>query len=525
MSDDIPEVIGEGTYGCVHNPPLLCKDSKERDLMNVSKLMATNEAASEMKEYVLINNIDKNKDYYLGQPKQCLLGKTKSNKRAIRSCHISEDVFEEYSKYSLLIMKNGGLNLGQYAKKMGKEVVNSENKQKVEDFWLETHRLMMGLKLFHDNGVVHHDMKSGNIVYLEKDNRLNFIDFGLLCKKTDLIKNNRKNDNWLAIAHWSFPLELQYLTNENFKGMSQKSESDKTKMFVDIAQRNDAIKTFVSVINKKTTIFKLKPISKFFEDYLLTLKDIDTYEKYEEFMDHSINTIDSYGVASGLMEVLCSVYNFMDMDFVYELADLLYKMFTPHQRSRLDINGVLLLYEDCLERHILKKRKLQFSEHKIVKESKIETVFNKKLGSIKLKDVIITSNKKLSKLATSPRCPEGKEFNPFTRKCIKNCKNGYVRDRNFKCIRKPLTKLDCPEGKILNPKTNRCIKVKNTRKILKRLECPEGKILNPKTNRCIKLKNTRKTLKRLECPEGKILNPKTNRCIKVKTEKTLRQKN
>ena len=115
---------------------------------NVSKLMATVEAVSEMKEYVLINNIDKNKDYYLGQPTQCSVSKVKSNRRAIRGCKISEKVFDDYSNYSLLIMKNGGLNLDQYAKKMRTtEAVNSENKQKVEDFWLETHRLMMGLKL------------------------------------------------------------------------------------------------------------------------------------------------------------------------------------------------------------------------------------------------------------------------------------------------------------------------------------------------------------------------------------------
>ena len=65
MSDNKPVVIGQGTYGCVHNPPLLCKDSSERDLRNVSKLMETSEASSEMKEYVLINNIDKKKIFIL----------------------------------------------------------------------------------------------------------------------------------------------------------------------------------------------------------------------------------------------------------------------------------------------------------------------------------------------------------------------------------------------------------------------------------------------------------------------------
>ena len=57
MSDNIPKVTGEGTYGCVHYPPLYCKNSKKRDLDNISKIMTTYDAKKEMKEYVLIENM------------------------------------------------------------------------------------------------------------------------------------------------------------------------------------------------------------------------------------------------------------------------------------------------------------------------------------------------------------------------------------------------------------------------------------------------------------------------------------
>ena len=30
-------------------------------------------------------------------------------------------------------------------------------------------------------------------------------------------------------------------------------------------------------------------------------------------------------------------------------------------------------------------------------------------------------------------CPEGKERNPKTKRCVKKCKSGYVRDKTFKC--------------------------------------------------------------------------------------------
>ena len=147
MSDNTSEVIGQGTYGCVHSPPLLCKESSEKDLKNVSKLLTSSEASKEMKEYVLINNIDQNKDYYLGQPTQCKVSTKKSNKRAIRDCNISEDVFDQYDNYSLLIMKNGGLNLSQYAKKMGKENVNSDNKKKNRRFLARNTSFNDGFKI------------------------------------------------------------------------------------------------------------------------------------------------------------------------------------------------------------------------------------------------------------------------------------------------------------------------------------------------------------------------------------------
>ena len=101
----------------------------------------------------------------------------------------------------------------------------------------------------------------------------------------------------------------------------------------------------------------------------------------------------------------------------------------------------------------------------------------------------------------------------------------------------------CPEGKEINPATGRCIKIK-TQKVrteikpnpvkqnVKTKTCPEGKEINPVTGRCIKIKTVAKTIKqKVEvqkpapvqvtkiCPEGKEINPATGRCIKIKTRK------
>ena len=63
-------------------------------------------------------------------------------------------------------------------------------------------------------------------------------------------------------------------------------------------------------------------------------------------------------------------------------------------------------------------------------------------------------------------CPPGKERNPNTRRCVKQCKPEYIRNSDFKCIREKRvanrissnkTLKICPSSKERNPKTRRCI--------------------------------------------------------------------
>jgi len=59
-------------------------------------------------------------------------------------------------------------------------------------------------------------------------------------------------------------------------------------------------------------------------------------------------------------------------------------------------------------------------------------------------------------------CPEGKEINPKTGRCVKKCGSNQERNKDTgKCEKK------CPEGKEINPKTGRCVKIVAQNKIVK----------------------------------------------------------
>ena len=90
----------------------------------------------------------------------------------------------------------------------------------------------------------------------------------------------------------------------------------------------------------------------------------------------------------------------------------------------------------------------------------------------------------------------------------------------------------CPEGKEINPKTGRCVKVKTEKVKTEKVKTEKVKTEKVKTEKA-KTKKTKPIVIKEEptkvektCPEGKELNPKTGRCIKVKTlkEKKIRFK-
>ena len=61
-----PKKVGEGSYGCVHNPPLKCKNKPyNSDTNKVSKILTRKNANSELKEFKLIQEADKKEDFHL----------------------------------------------------------------------------------------------------------------------------------------------------------------------------------------------------------------------------------------------------------------------------------------------------------------------------------------------------------------------------------------------------------------------------------------------------------------------------
>jgi len=497
-------VIGEGTFGCAHKPSMICRDKTHRNTNEISKLMTSVNAIKEMKEFALIDSADKEKEFYLGKPRKCEVARILSNIRSIRNCPSGRFEPEKIDDYSLLVMKYGGQDLAQFGDEVRFWTKTKENVDAIELFWLECIRLFYGMKVLHDNDVLHHDLKQQNIVYDRATNRVNFIDFGFMKKKTAYISDAKRSASWLGNKHhWSFPLEAVYWNKKDYM-MAASIRGKSKKAYREFAQSvtNNCGYFFTSTFRfGETKAQKDEAIKRVtVEAFANVLAFEPNDESYDRFIEKSIDSVDTYGLGIALMFVLQRSKHLLSRDFLMKLANLLAPdMFNRNVFLRSTPEQLLAKYEDVLTGSgLLEKHNKHIENHLIANNVSREMKVAEAIADSSFVVPVATVTENIEIVRD---CPAGKEFNPLTKRCVKVCRPGKVRNPNFRCVKDRLINSKvkvCPDGKELNPRTRRCVKSRAaTSKV-----CPGGKELNPRTRRCVK-----------ECGLGRVRNADF-RCIR-----------
>ena len=493
---EIPKVIGEGSYGCVHRPPLHCRGTKKKNRTNrVSKLMKRKEIKDEFAEYKLIDKVDPSAEFYLGKPEKCFVDEGDINKAALKKCKnlLINDAHLEInlSKYALLLMEDGGQNLQEFADSFDGVESTPQNVGILEEFWIEAHRILMGLNIFLENGIIHHDMKHQNIVYNPTTKRINIIDFGLMTTKDKIISKIKMSNYDFAIHHWSYPFEYKYINKNTYNRFAQKSLDEKTTWLVDLinsiksnpdANFSDVFTTFYSTIEMhRTNKWPIQNGNLYNSSYLLehfckTILNqlLPTKENYETFYNKSIDTIDSYGVGMGFLYVLKKSSHLLDKPFVMDMVQLFMSMVDPDLTARSTIENTIARYENILESNgLLKKHNKQFIQHKLMDNREHISGIQRRIENADDNNILLNPAELKSRqvevdetIVKVKQCALDKELNPKTNRCVKTCKQGYSRDTDFNCKRdkkqksqKSLVKVkQCSLDKEINPKTNRCVK-------------------------------------------------------------------
>jgi serine/threonine protein kinase len=432
-------VIGEGTFGCAHKPPMLCLDKQRRNKNDISKLMTTVNAIKELREFALIDAADKQKQFYLGKPRECKPARILSNIQAISRCPSGRFEPIKMDDYSLLVMKYGGQDLEQFGDEVRTWTKTKEHVDAIELFWLEVVRLFYGLKVLHDNNVLHHDIKQQNIVYDKATNRVNFIDFGFMEKKSTRIYASKLSANWLGNKHhWSFPLEAiywnkdDYMTAATVKGKSKKAYREFAESVA-----NNCQYFFTSIMHFNANTSKRDKTAEVGtrNAFRNVLNFEPTDESYDQFIDKSIDSVDTYGLGIALMFVLHRSKHLLSDEFYKNVMNLGVNMLDGRVFLRSTSEQLLAQYEDLLTNSgLLEKHNKHIENHLIANGVSDEMKVSAEIANST--DMLSIPRMTAATGATEivRECPPGKEFNPLTKRCVNVCKTGYVRNPSFKCV-------------------------------------------------------------------------------------------
>jgi serine/threonine protein kinase len=468
------KVAGEGGYGCVLKPSIHCLTQPSSGLNYegfnydgyVSKIMKTKNANTELREFEIIGALDPTNEYHLGKPILCRPKLDDPNvKRDIDKCKRIKvtDINADPNNYSLLVLKDGGPDLKSLCGNHLTKYLKTFKVKKTDQFWLEVHHLIRGLQFFRESGMVHYDIKPQNILFDLKNGSMKYIDFGLMKSKAEIIENSKNNRNNSAIFHWSYPLDCGFMNKDKFdqyKISKHKKliQMELTAMIVGDSRINkyelpvrkpQAFKILFTYLNPENVVpdneTQIGYINSFFSGFNLLLSE----HSYNEILDRFTDSIDIFGLGFTLqyMANCFKRQHALSLEDYTRLSAFFQKMYDFNPKTRvIDIDELLNEYENILlQMGVLIRLNKSFERHVLIKENQ-QSIITKKSSkkaehlSVELQDYAIQDPIiEVERISKTKSCPEEKELNPFTKRCINKCKSGFSRNSKFQC-RKNKTK-------------------------------------------------------------------------------------
>ena len=159
------ELIGQGSYGCVFDPPLECENNENIKNGSIGKITTINEARSEYAFSMALKELPYNQEYFAIIDSTCIpKAKNKQKGKNISKCKILEKV--DLTKTIQLLMPFGGKSLAIMGTNFTPGELHSLGQKLLEAGTL----LLLG-------GLVHSDLHLANIL-IDYSGHLRIVDFG-----------------------------------------------------------------------------------------------------------------------------------------------------------------------------------------------------------------------------------------------------------------------------------------------------------------------------------------------------------
>jgi len=382
------KVVGEGTYGCVLKPPILCNETSnldKQDYVNkISKIMTRQHAINEEAEYSAINNIQGLEKYAITGPLLCKPLLDKNFNASVSKCKtlkVKTAFKNTKDDLRMLLLEDGGLSIYDHITKVF--MLQSLDEKKV--FLTSLIKLFDGLLFFQSNEIMHRDIKLANMVYNVNNGRAKYIDFGLMTNFKRFAKRCRENTERLGISH-------TYYAPENSCSNKYSFNSNKLKC-TKVKEHFKTHDGFISYLQKS------------FDIYCLCLALLNMVS----VLDYRNSGQKKHTIPGSFFEE----FSILLLDYI------------KYDVSKRNIN-ILQLKEKYIS--LLKKHNCYLK--KAIQQPSPEVI-----------DVIEKIKKKEFKADLAKICPPAKPvLNPSTNRCVAECKTGFIRNKSFRCVKMNLAK-------------------------------------------------------------------------------------
>ena len=283
--------LGEGTYGCVFDPPLQCSTETARHPSGVGKIFENEEELQdEENELMKIKVIDPTGKYSVHMKKKCKVKSSSIEKSDhFDKCSKFNIASKKKSLYDQIILKDKGVDLYKFAGK----------KFKFMDIIDGVINAAEGLVEFEKKKYCHRDIKPSNIIVTQPSNNILFIDFGLSIDYDDIYDFN---ESWeiLTYSYFYFPPEFDFCAHQILDSNDYSALLDKI-----YRKYKDIIILFNYIgINYDTLQSQFET---FYKYLYMTSKDVFDKKKDEEtfqvFKEYS-NVVDVFSFGITLLELI-----------------------------------------------------------------------------------------------------------------------------------------------------------------------------------------------------------------------------
>jgi serine/threonine protein kinase len=298
-------LLNKGSYGCIISPNRPCRNSLRGAVQSeeyVSKLFYGENGVinrdQEWEELQAVARIDPEFKFTI---------------EPIESCSIwngSGDVLKCTNKAVVpqIILRNGGPDLHGFEKGKIKPI-------RYNEFLKSFYRLVKGFKAMERGDMVHRDVKPGNILYNQGENKFYLVDFGLACKKSEVY--HKSNGHLLEYVYPYYPPEFRILGYLYKLGKSEQQMVDllsdvlrDRKKFESTDIMHEAVRNMI--MQDMDSVDIIEKIDEHKDDVYVFLKELmDSIRggKFRKFADDMSSRADIYSLG-------VTMYYLYDNDFI-----------------------------------------------------------------------------------------------------------------------------------------------------------------------------------------------------------------